>query len=166
MLVKDFMTTDVETVAPTDEISEVLTRLARADFGGFPVVDDSGAIVGIVTEHDLVELFQPRDRTLWIPIGFPPFLESVTYGIDIAWDELEVGVDLFKNANRPISDIMTASVVTIAPTDPIDRAIELLGDSTRDINRLPVVDETQLVGIVTRQDVLQVLANESSRGES
>jgi len=60
---RDIMTVDVETVHPDDEVSTVLTRLSRAEFNGFPVVDDE-RLVGIVTQGDLVDLFQPSDRTL------------------------------------------------------------------------------------------------------
>lgn len=156
MQARDVMTTEVETVSPDDEVSTVLTRLARADFSGFPVVED-GQVVGIVTEHDLVDLFQPSDRTLWIPIGFPPFLESVTYGIDLSWDELDVGVDLLRNASRPVRKVMTTSVRTVTPETPLEEVIDLLGDPGRDINRLPVVEDDSLVGIITRQDVLNGL---------
>lgn len=153
---RDIMTTPVETVAPDDDISEVLTRLAEADFNGFPVVED-GAVVGIVTEEDLVDLFQPSNRTLWIPIGFPPFIESLTYGINLSWDELDVGIDLVKNAGKPVSAVMTTDVVTIAPEDSVDHLLDLLGDTERDINRLPVVEDGEIVGIVTRQDLLGTL---------
>lgn len=157
MQARDVMTTEVETVSPDDEISAVLTRLARAAFSGFPVVEDDGRIVGIVTEHDLVDIFQPSDRTLWIPIGFPPFLESVTYGIDLSWDELDVGVDLLRNASKPVRTVMSTDLETVTPDTPLEDIIDLLGDPGRTINRLPVVDEGVLVGIITRQDVLVAL---------
>jgi CBS domain-containing protein len=156
MHVRDAMTTPVETVAPDDEVSDVLTRFARVDFSGFPVVED-GQVVGIVTEADLVDIFQPADRTLWIPIGFPPFLESVTYGIDLSWDQLDVGVDLVRNASKEIREYMTTDVVTVSPDDQLDVAIDLLTTEDRDINRLPVVEDGELVGIVTRQDILSAL---------
>ena len=73
----DIMTSEVETLSPDDDVSEALTRLARADFDGFPVLED-GLVVGIVTQSDLVDLFQPSDRTLWIPVGFPPSHERST----------------------------------------------------------------------------------------
>jgi len=154
MQASDVMTTDVETVAPDDDVGEVLTRLARADFSGFPIVED-GAVVGIVTEHDLVGLFQPGDRTLWIPVGFPPFLETLTYAIDLSWDELDFGLDIARNAGRPISAVMTEDVITIGPEEGLDRLAELLTDEDQDLNRLPVVAEGRLVGIVTREDVLR-----------
>lgn len=160
MQARDIMTHDVETVDPDDDVSEVLTRLARAEFNGFPVTDQ-GIVVGIVTQGDLVDLFQPSDRTLWIPVGFPPFLESLTYGIDLSWDELDVGIDLVRNANRPVSEVMTAEVVTVGPEATVDELLELLADERRDINRLPVVDEAgAILGIVAREDLLRAIRDE------
>ena len=164
MQARDIMTRDVETVDPDDDVSEVLTRLARADFNGFPVTDE-GIVVGIVTQGDLVDLFQPSDRTLWIPVGFPPFLESLTYAVDLSWDELDVGIDLVRNANRPIREVMTEDVVTVAPDADVDELLALLADEERDINRLPVVDEAgALLGIVARQDLLRALRDERLDG--
>ena len=152
------MTTDVETIAPDDDVSDVLGRLARADFDGFPVVDDENRVVGIVTQRDLVGLFQTEDRTLWIPIGFPPFMETLTYAVDVSWDELDLGVDLLQNAGRPISEVMTSPVVTVTADADVDEMLALLTDRDRDINRLPVVDDDErLVGIVARQDLLRAL---------
>jgi CBS domain-containing protein len=154
MQASDVMTEDVETVTPEDDVGEVLTRLARADFSGFPVVEE-GAVVGVVTEHDLVGLFQPGDRTLWIPVGFPPFLETLTYAIDLSWDELDLGLDIARNAGKPVRTVMTGDVITVGPTEGLDRLADLLTDEQRDVNRLPIVEDGRLVGIVTREDVLR-----------
>lgn len=157
---RDMMTREVETVSPDDDVSEVLTRLARADFDGFPVTED-GIVVGIITTTDLVRLFQPSDRTLWIPVGFPPFLESLTYAVDLSWDELDVGLDLARNAGRPVSEVMTGDVVTVGPDASLDEVLAILADDERDINRVPVVDEAgALLGIIARQDVLGTLADQ------
>ena len=156
------MTRDVETVSPDDDVGEVLTRLARAEFNGFPITED-GLVVGIVTQGDLVDLFQPSDRTLWIPVGFPPFLESLTYAVDLSWDELDVGMDMARNAGRPIREVMTGNVVTVGPKAGVDEMLALLADEERDINRLPVTDEASaLLGIVAREDLLRALRDERS----
>ncbi|WP_458187448.1 CBS domain-containing protein [Haladaptatus sp. NG-WS-4] len=161
---RDLMTTDVETVAPDDEIGDVLTRLARVEFNGFPVTED-GRLVGIVTQHDLVHMFQPSDRTLWIPVGFPPFLESLEYAIDLSWDELDAGIDLAKSARKPISEIMTEDVVTVTPDDDLDHILDLLADAENDINRLPVLEGDTLNGIIARQDVLRAVRDQRRASE-
>jgi len=56
------------------------------------------------------------------------------------------------------SEIMSAPVVTIAPTDPMDAAIERMRDAG--VRRLPVVREGQLTGLVALDDVLVELGNE------
>ncbi|AUX09964.1 CBS domain protein [Halalkaliarchaeum desulfuricum] len=161
MRARDLMTTDVETVSPDDDVADVLGRLAKANFNGFPVVDDDGVVVGIVTQTDLVSLFQTKDRTLWIPVGFPPFVDTLTYAVDVSWDEVDLGVDLLRNADKPVSTVMTGEVITIDPDTELLEIIDLLADDQRDINRLPVVDEDgKLVGIVARQDVLRALRDE------
>lgn len=154
------MRTDVATVGPDDDVSDALGRLAKAEFNGFPVVDDDDHVVGIVTQTDLVGLFQTRDRTLWIPIGFPPFMETLTYAVDVSWKDLDLGVDLLKNAGKPISEVMTTDVVTVAPNDDLDHVIDLLSADDPDINRVPVVEDGRLVGIIARQDVLRALRDE------
>ena len=161
----DLMTTDVETVASDDDIGEVLGRLARAEFNGFPVVDD-GALVGIVTQRDLVGLFQTEDRTLWIPVGFPPFLETLTYAVDVSWDDLDLGIDLLRNTSKPVRSVMTTPVVTVGRDTSLDEILDLLADGERDINRLPVVDGDRLVGIVARQDVLRAVRDERRTGDA
>ena len=160
MLAREIMQTDVETVGPDDDVSDVLGRLAKAEFNGFPVVDEDRRVVGIVTQTDLVGLFETKDRTLWIPVGFPPFMETLTYAVDVSWKDLDLGVDLLKNVGKPISDVMTADVVTVAPDDGLDHVLDLLADDERDINRVPVVDGDVLVGIIARQDVLRALRDE------
>jgi len=158
MNARDVMTRDVETVQDDEEISDVLTKLARRDFTGFPVVDDDGKLVGIVTQRDLVDIFQPSERTLWIPVGFPPFLEPVEYAVDISWNDLDVNLDLMRNASKPVRKVMTEDVVTVAPDDDLDEVLALLSDEDRDINRVPVVENGYVEGIITRQDLLRALA--------
>jgi predicted transcriptional regulator len=158
MRARDIMTREVETVAPEDDVSQVLTRLAEAEFSGFPVVEDGG-VVGVVTETDLVDLFQPADRVLWIPVGLPPFLESLTYGFDLSWDRLDVGLDLAKNAGKPVRSAMSEPVATVDMDADVAVVVDLLGDPERDINRLPVLEDGDLVGIITRQDVLEAVAS-------
>ena len=58
---RDIMTAPVETVAPDDDVSEVLTLLAEADFSGFPVVEN-GTLVGIVARQDVLRAVRDERR--------------------------------------------------------------------------------------------------------
>lgn len=156
LVASDVMTSDVETVDADDRISEVLTTLARRDFSGFPVVEDD-ELVGVVTESDLVDIFQPSDRTLWLPIGLPPFLEPVNYAIDISWDGLDTELDLARNGRRPVRDVMTTDPVVVELDTPFENVVRVLGADEPDVNRIPVVADGAVVGIITRQDALRAL---------
>ena len=157
MQARDLMVTDVKTVAPDDDVSTVFKRFGRHPFSGFPVVEE-GLVVGVVTESDLVDLFEPDDETLWIPIGLPPFVDTLTYQVKPPWTDLDIGVDLVRNAGRPVSDVMSTDVETVTPDADIDEVLGLLASDDPNINRVPVVDEEgQLVGIIARQDVIKAV---------
>ncbi|WP_254535672.1 CBS domain-containing protein [Halomarina litorea] len=150
------MTAPVETVSPDDEVGEVLGRLARCDFDGFPVVEGD-RLVGIVTQGDLVRLFRTRERVLWLPVGLPPFSETLTYALDVSWDDLDLGIDLARNARKPVREVMTTALVTVPPDADLDRLLDVLAG---DVNRVPVVEAGRLVGIVTREDLIRGLRAE------
>lgn len=160
MQARDLMTADVETVQHDETVGDVLQKMSRRRFNGFPVVDDDGRLVGIVTQRDLVDIFEPSERTLWIPVGFPPFLEPVNYAVDVSFDDLDLEINLAKRINDPISSIMTEDVVTVGPETSLDDILEVLADEENDINRVPVVVGGFVDGIITRQDVLVELNRE------
>lgn len=157
---RDVMTEDVEVVDPDDSIRSVLERLARADFNGFPVVTENDELVGIVTQGDLVRLFRAPDRVVWIPIGVPPFSETLDYAFDLSLDRVDLGIEVVRKARRPISTVMTENVVTVAPDASLDELLDILANEERDINRVPVVEDDRVVGIVTREDLLRAIRDE------
>ncbi|MFA9516217.1 HPP family protein [Halopenitus sp. H-Gu1] len=160
MQARDLMVEDVKTVSPDDDVSHVLKRFARVDFSGFPVVDEDGVILGIVTESDLVDLFEPEEETLWIPIGLPPFVDTLTYQIDVPWSEIETGIDFVRESGRSISEVMTRDVLTVTPETDVEEVLDhLVGDP--DVNRIPVVDDDgKVVGIIARQDVIRAFRDQ------
>ena len=156
MHARDLMVTDVRTVASDDDVADVFRQFARYAFSGFPVVDADDRLVGVITESDLVDLFEPDDETLWIPIGLPPFVDTLTYQVKAPWADLDLGVDMVRNADRPVSDVMSTDVATVTPDAPIDDVLDLLVGDDPDINRVPVVDDDgRIVGIIARQDVIR-----------
>jgi CBS domain-containing protein len=159
---RDIMTTGVEIAHPDDEVGDILERLAKAEFNGFPIVEN-GDLVGIVTQGDLVRLFRKKDRLVWIPIGIPPFSETLPYAIDFSLEEFDLGIDFVKNARKDVREIMTRDVVWVNSDTPIEEVLSILASEDRDINRVPVLEEGAVVGIITREDVLRALRTELER---
>ncbi len=157
MSARDLMTADVETVQHDDSVGAVLKRMSGRPFNGFPVVDDEGRLVGIVTQRDLVDIFEPSDRTLWIPVGLPPFLEPVDYAVEASFGDLDIEIDLARKSGDPVSSLMTEDVRTVDPDTPVQTVIEILSRPEPNINRVPVTTDGFVDGIITRQDVLQHL---------
>jgi CBS domain-containing protein len=142
MKVRDVMTTPVITVRPDTPFAEVVDVLLTNGISGVPVVDDTGALRGVVTEADLVAkdaYGQHRRRVLGV-------LGDVVHGRDPEWTR--------KAAGRTAADVMTDDAVTASPDDEVTVAARRMLEEG--FKRLPVVDRGgALVGIVTRHDLLK-----------
>jgi CBS-domain-containing membrane protein len=135
--VRDVMTASVITVRADTPFKEMAAMLARSRVGGFPVVDQEGKVIGVVSETDLV--MKEADQA-----GHPGLFAG-----------LRRGRDHEKAAGMTAAQLMTSPVVTIGPDEPVRHAAFLMYD--RAVSRLPVVDEAgHLVGIVSQVDVLSV----------
>lgn len=136
MKVRDVMTAEVATVPPGAPLKEVARALADRRISGLPVVDESGALLGVVSEGDIVRLEAGEEARsgllarLFADRG-PAKLEARTAG-----------------------DAMTAPAVTARPEQDVAEAARTITE--RQVNRLPVVDaDGALVGIVTRADLVR-----------
>ena len=152
MKVKDIMSVDVISCGPQDPISSVAQMLKKGNISGVPVVSD-GDIVGIVSEGDLLKLLDiPEHGGLWLPSPF----EVIEIPIRelISWEETKKM--LSDVGSKPISDIMVKDVYTISSESSVEDASRLM--TKHRINRLPVVDNDVMVGMVTRGDIIRGLA--------
>ena len=147
--VRDIMDPDPATVAPETPVEEVVRLMREHELPGIPVVDDDGRCVGIVTEADLV---LPDDQgDLHIPhyvnlFGGTVFLEPLS----------RFEHRLRKAFASDAADMMTRRPDTVGPDTTVREAARLIHESGH--NRLPVVEDGRLVGVVTRVDVLGALA--------
>jgi CBS domain-containing protein len=147
--VRDIMDPDPATVAPETPVEEVVRLMREHELPGVPVVDDDGRCVGIVTEADLV---LPDDQgDLHIPhyvnlFGGTVFLEPLS----------RFEHRLRKAFASDAADMMTRRPDTVEPDTTVREAARLIHESGH--NRLPVVENDRLVGVVTRVDVLGALA--------
>jgi CBS domain-containing protein len=147
--ISQIMDSTPATVAPDASIEEVVAAMREHQLPGLPVVDGDGQLVGIVTEADMV---LPDDEgDLHIPhyvnlFGGTVFLESL--------DRFEGR--LRKAFAATAEDMMTSDPDTVGPDTSVREAARLIHETGH--NRLPVVEDGRLVGVVTRLDVLGALA--------
>ncbi|MBC7074938.1 MAG: CBS domain-containing protein [Syntrophomonadaceae bacterium] len=146
MLARDIMTRDVVTVKPDEEIEKVAQLLVENKISGIPVVDDDQHIVGIITEKDLIvragELKVPFYITLFDSIIF---LEN----------PIRFSNSLKQYTASKVGDAMTKEVWAVKEDEEVSKVVEIM--QKKNINRVPVVRNGKLVGIISRNDVLKVL---------
>lgn len=139
MKIRDIMSTDVVTVSPELSLHEVARILSERRFSGLPVVDDDGRCIGVVSEADvLVKQLgpkAPRRPIEWI-LGMRPDTEEER-----------------RRAAATAREAMTAPPITVGPDRPVRIAADLM--VRHGVNRLPVVEDGKLVGIVTRADLVR-----------
>jgi CBS domain-containing protein len=141
LTVRETMTTHVVTVRPETPLKEVARVLIDAGISGVPVVNEAGVVLGVVSEADFVLKGQGataiRHRRLAWLLG-----ESATSQEQLA-----------KVAATTAREAMTAPAVTIPPTSTLQAAAARMAD--RRVNRLPVVEDGRLIGIITRADLVR-----------
>ncbi len=138
-IVRDVMTTGVIAVRGDTPFKEMAAMLGSSRVSGFPVIDQAGKVIGVVSETDM--LIKEADRA-----GHPGLFTG-----------LRRGQDRQKAAGVTAAQLMTRPAVTIGPDEPVQRAALIMYD--RAVSRLPVVDEAgHLVGIISQVDVLSIFS--------
>lgn len=145
MKASDIMTSPVLTVGPETQIKEIAALLFERRISAVPVVD-GGALVGIVSEADL--LHRQEIGTECLGRGGAWWLRLFTADPSVE--------DYVKSHARRARDVMTRRVATVSPDTPLAEVARLL--EARNIGRVPVVDGGRLVGIVSRANLVQALA--------
>ena len=137
--VGDVMTTSVVAVRQDASFKEMAAMLRSRRISAFPVIDDAGRVVGVVSEGDLlVKEAVNADGT--------SLLAALRH---VREDDKVAGITA--------GDLMTAPAVTVGPDAPVEQAARLMYD--RRVKRLPVVNTAgRLVGIISRVDVLAVFS--------
>lgn len=147
--VKDVMKKKVVVCTITDSVSVAAKRMRENNISGMPVTEGS-KLMGMISEGDILRLLRtPKySRELWLPS--PLELIEIPIRELVGWVETKKALENI--GNTPVTDVMTKRVYTISTEDSIERAAEMM--TTHGINRLPVIDGSKLVGIVTRGDII------------
>jgi CBS domain-containing protein len=138
MKIERLMTRDVRTVAPDLPLREVAATLTECRISGVPVVDREGAVIGVVSETDIVRKEQGG--------GGLPHSGLLGRLRDRDADDPVVSA-------RTAGEAMTSPALTIAPDQSVSEAARLMTEHK--VNRLPVIGDEGLVGIVTRADLVR-----------
>ena len=139
--VENIMTTQVVAVRGSTPFKEMAARLRQERVSAFPVVDDNGTVVGVVSETDLL----PKET---LDAGWAAGIPEMTSRVLSQRDQQ-------KAESVTAADLMTKPAVTAAPEDTVEHAARLM--YTHRVKRLPVTDASgRLVGIISRADVLSV----------
>lgn len=156
MSVETAMTRYVTCVMASDKIKDAWVMLMQKGYSGAPVLDDEGNLIGVLSTTDINRAVMERyDKARALSSATTQFPDQEAV-------EREQ-VRILTLAMRAVTESTVASIIpkdqkvlSLGPYDSLERAIKIMAESN--INRLPVVKDNKVVGILTRQDIILVLA--------
>jgi len=143
LTVRDIMTSHVFTVRPAQTLGEVAHTMIEHDIRAMPVVDDSGALIGMVTHRELLRHLMPD------------FLQRTKTGEVRAPTRSQLQRGAADPRAIPVKDAMARSVLCLSEDQTLSDVANLM--SSKDVDRFPVVREGVVVGFLTRADVVRRL---------
>ena len=139
MHVQELMTTPVLSIGPEASLKDVAALLVDRGISGLPVCDAENRVVGVISEGDI--LYKEHDPS------------TGRKGGPLAWLIDGNTPAVIKSRALTVREAMTSPALTVTPWSSVSEAARLM--SERGINRLPVVRNDELVGIVTRTDLVR-----------
>ncbi len=143
----DIMTKDVVTAKEGDTVASIAKLLAGHNISAVPICGADGAVIGMVSEGDLMRPFgsaHALKRAWW--------LNLLAEGTTLA----PVFLDYIKQNTQCARDVMVSPVITATETASVAAIADLL--SQHHIKRVPIMRDKTMVGIVSRADVVRALA--------
>ncbi|HJT37418.1 MAG TPA: CBS domain-containing protein [Actinomycetota bacterium] len=134
MRANEIMSAPVITAKSSAQLKEVAALMLRHDIGAVPIVDDDELLIGIVSEDDILPLQSIED----------PRLHALTKLVGK------------KRVARTAAEVMIRKVFTTRPDADVTEVARLM--HAMHVKTLPVVEDGRVVGIISRRDVLKVLA--------
>lgn len=152
MQAQDLMNPSVITIKPDATVGEAARLMLERNTSCLPVVDEPGQLVGILTHTDfgLHPKYQPLAENVYSLLGSsttPQHIEAVSR----------------KVSSKLVKDVMRHPVVTIQEDASIEEVTVLM--LRQEIHRLPVMQGSQLVGVITSHDFLKLIASGQPSGE-
>jgi len=149
------MSSPVITINPDTSVKDASALLAQNNISGLPVVE-GGTIVGIFSEADVLRSIKTQKKDLRL---IYPSISSLGIAFQEEVTQREIIEAYGEIGHMPVRDVMSKHVEVIGPDITVSEAVMRMVQ--RGINRLPVIDKNEIVGIVTRADVIRGLAKEA-----
>ncbi len=145
MIVKDIMNQSVKTAKSDTQIKDIASMMCINKISGLPIVDGNNALVGIISEKDILKALFPDVATV--------MEEGKTDFESIESD--------YKNVlNKTAGDLMTKTVASVTPKMPLLKAASMM--CVKNIRRIPVTDDNNiLAGIISIGDVHKAIFQEN-----
>ncbi len=143
MRAKDIMTGEILSVSDEADVFEAADLLLGARVSAMPVVDKAGKVVGIVSEADLMKRAE---------IGTAP---HKAWLLRLLSDDVTKATEYVRSHSRRVSDVMTREVIAVDEDATLGEVAALM--LKHGVKRLPVISAGNIVGIVSRADLLQGL---------
>jgi len=152
MLVKDAMTKNPVVCTAETSLRDAVGLMKKYHIGGLPVMEGTD-LVGMLTESDLISLLESEriSDDLWLPSPFE--IIEIPIREFINWEKTKHA--LRNIGDMPAKKVMTHQVITATEEMEIGAAAELM--LNEGIARLPVMRGKELVGIVTRADIIHAV---------
>ncbi|ABD06075.1 putative signal-transduction protein with CBS domains [Rhodopseudomonas palustris HaA2] len=145
MRANQIMTANLVTIGPEASIVDAANAMLEHHVSGLPVVDGGGRLIGIISEGDFIrraELGTQRKRSRWLRLLLGPGT---------------CAADFVHEHGRKVGEVMTHHPHTISEDTSIEAIVRTM--EKHHVKRLPVMRGDQLVGIVTRKNLLRAVAN-------
>ncbi len=143
MKANEFMTKNVITCNQDQTVSEAARVMSENGFSVLPIVDNSSALVGIVTESDFVG----KD------VNVPHALVSLKRVLGENHHQGNIEEIYSRAKTRKLSEVMSKSPSTVESESSLSSIVDLM--KTKNLKRLPVLEGGKLVGIITRKDLIK-----------
>jgi CBS domain-containing protein len=140
----DVMVSDVITIGPEESVAEAARLMALNDVSALPVIDDDERLVGIISEADLM-----RREEIGTEVQRPWWIEAMTPATKLA-------AEFAKSHSKRVEDLMSRDLITATEDTPLSEIAALL--ERHRIKRIPITRDGDLVGIVSRANLIQALA--------
>lgn len=148
MKTQDIMTRDVIRIRAGTLVNEIAKLLSERRVGSLPVVDDDDRVIGIVSESDL---FLKEKGMPFSAVKVPTLFKR--------WVDPDRLIEIYEGArHHTAADVMTTDVVCVDADDTVGHAAWLMAQ--RGIKHIPVLKDGRLAGIITRADIIRLLARE------